>query len=154
MLRGILRLREEACGFEEDGHGGGVVIRSWRAGRRVVVGTENPVGFLASAKILGHRFETVASDAIDTECLAENREPGARKNLLDEIRRPREARGIVVKIALFERERFGDLEEASLEFAGAFGREFLHGKNCSWQERLLAAWNHDHLRRLLVLLCG
>ena len=131
MLRGILRLREEACGFEEDGHGGNVVIRSWRAGCRVVMSAENPVGFVQSAKIARHGFDVVAIDALDAECLEGNREPGARKKLFDEISCPQESGGIVAKIALFEGERFGDLKEASLEIAGASGREFLHDEKRS-----------------------
>jgi hypothetical protein len=77
VARGILRLREEPRGFEEDGRGGNVVIRAQRARSRVVVRTENPVGFVPSAKIVGHRFEVVAIDALDAECLAGNRESGA-----------------------------------------------------------------------------
>ena len=71
---GILGLHEEARGFEKNGHGGNVVIRSWRAGCRVIVRTENPVGFLQSAKVARHGFEVVAINAIDLESLARNAE--------------------------------------------------------------------------------
>ncbi len=64
---GTLRLSEEAGGFEKDGHGGGIVIRSRGAGRGVVVGTENPVGSVQPAKIARHGFDVVAIDALDAE---------------------------------------------------------------------------------------
>ena len=39
---------------------------------RVVVSTENPVGFLQSKKVARHGFEIVAIGAIDLESLARN----------------------------------------------------------------------------------
>ena len=59
--------------------------------------------------------------------------PRARcaKQLLDEIRRPQKPGGVVVEIALFKRERFGDLKEASLEIAGASGRQLIHVEKLS-----------------------
>ncbi len=62
----------------------------------------------------------------------ETESPLRKKKLLDEIRRPREAGGIVAEIPLFERERFRDLEEAPLEIDGESGREFFHGEKYIW----------------------
>jgi len=117
---GILGLHEDARGFEENGHGGNVVIRAQRARSRVIVRTENPVGFLQSAKVTRHGFEIVAIEVIDLESLARNAESSSGKDLLNEIRRTRKAGWIVAEISFFEGECFGDSKEASLEFAKAF----------------------------------
>jgi hypothetical protein len=64
------------------------------------VRTENPVGFLQSAKVTRHGFEIVAIEAIYLECLPGNFQADTRKKFLDKVRRAREAGGIVAKIAL------------------------------------------------------
>ena len=127
---GILGLYEEARGFEKNGHGRNVVISAQRAWSRVIVRTENPVGFLHSAKVASHSFKIVAIEAIDLESLARNAKSSPGKILLNEVRRTTEARGIVAEIALFQRERFGDLKEASREIAGLSGRQVFHSDKC------------------------
>jgi hypothetical protein len=52
---------------------------------RVIMRSENPVGFLQSAKVARNGFEVVAIKAIDLESLARNAESRPRKELLDEI---------------------------------------------------------------------
>ncbi len=67
-------MRKEASGFQKDRYSGDIVIRSKGARSRVIVRTENPVGFLQSAKVVRHGFEVVAIKAIDLESLARNAE--------------------------------------------------------------------------------
>jgi hypothetical protein len=83
--------------------------------------TENPVGFAKAAKIPRHGFDVVAVEAIDRECLAGNFQADTRKKLLDEIRRPREARRIVPEIALLERKGLRNLKKAAFNGPRIFG---------------------------------
>jgi hypothetical protein len=75
-----------------------------------VLRTENPVGFLHSAKVTRHGFEIVAIETIDLESLARNAKSRPRKILVNEVRRKTEAGGIIAEISLFKGERFGDLK--------------------------------------------
>jgi hypothetical protein len=136
-------LRKQACGFQEDCHGGDIVIGPKSARSRVIVRTENPVGFLQSAKVTRHGFEIVAIEAIYLECLPGNFQADTRKKFLDKVRRAREAGGIVAKIALLEGKGFGDLKEVALEIAGASRRQFIHLK------KLSENWCEQHKKRVL-----
>ena len=75
-----------------------------------VLRTENPVGFLHSAKVTRHGFEIVAIEVIDLEGLARNAKSRPRKILVNEVRRKTEAGGSIAEISLFKGERFGELK--------------------------------------------
>ena len=95
-----------------------------------VLRTENPVGFLHSAKVTRHGFEIVAIETIDLESLARNAKSSPGKILLNEVRRTTQARGIIPEIALFEGECFRDLKEASCKIAGLSRRQVFHSDKC------------------------
>ena len=79
------------------------------------MGAENPMRFAKAGKILRHGFEVVAVEATNLEGLARDFQTDAREEFLDEIRRPREARGIVAKIALLEGKGLRNLKKAAFD---------------------------------------